>query len=526
MLMRGDFIRKIVDPKETVHADRLLSYGDVKYFDLLGWDPRGVNNTTPGFSCFPSHLNRQAWEAQDEAIGFALDDNKIFSEIWSRKRAHVESCTAYDPLRVGRTAGDKEHLGSYVSTAYVVRDMVEIIERHGEWREKQTVAHLGAFSCSTQKKQRILERTAWRKGDEQLQYWGFSYGFVWPRKYLEPQAYEVCRTFLGQAFASMQPHRVGRLVLDGVVDAPDYAATGWSTNLNDVDEILTNFTLNCYEAGPQLCSFFDEGGPLTIQANLDTLLQKLESAPVPAWTEQGPASISRSDTLMMIFQSIYSPTASFPMIANLLSDLSRGNGTAFAELKAVRYESSCARDGRPVITDTTDASGAIVCSDGDDLTGMSREDYLEYIRFLNRQSPYFGNGWALIKLPCLAYTIRAKWRFAGPFGTETAHPILFASQSLDPVTPFRNAVTAAKLFPKSAVVEATGMGHTTLAMPSVCTAKTIREYFQSGTLPENGKKCPVDVRPFDEGKRHAYEGADRELLDALVEIAKTWPWRS
>lgn len=325
----------------------------------------------------------------------------------------------------------------------------------------------------------------------------------------------------------MQPHRVRRLVLDGVVDAPDYAATGWSKNLNDIDKIITNFTVNCYEAGQHRCKFFDEGGSLKIQANLDAVLQKLESAPLPAWTGQGPTSITKSDILQMIMGHLYSPLVTFPHIAGILSDLSKGNGSAFAMMKSVRYESSCSRDGKPTLTDTEDSTLAIMCADGDDLTSMSQEDYLEYINLLNQQSSYFGNRWALIKLPCLGYTIRAKWRFAGPFGADTAHPILFASQSLDPVTPLRNAFAAAKLFPNSAVVEATGMGHTTVAMPSVCTAKTIREYFQTGALPENGKKCEVDVRPFDdlEGMKHGYEGADRELLDALVEIAETWPWK-
>ena len=172
----GDSVRKIVNPKGSVNPEPTLSFSNAKYFDLLSWDPRGVANTTPGFSCFPSHLNRQAWDAQGQAIGFGLDENNTVSKIWSREHAHGASCSRLDTLEVGGAAGDNEHLGKYVSTASVVRDMVEIIERHGEWRGKQAIAHIESSPCSKQDRQAILQRTAWRRGEEQLQYWGFSYG--------------------------------------------------------------------------------------------------------------------------------------------------------------------------------------------------------------------------------------------------------------------------------------------------------------------------------------------------------------
>lgn len=58
-------------------------------------------------------------------------------------------------------------------------------------------------------------------GAPMLQYLGFSYG-----------------TFLGNTFGSMFPDRVKRMVLDGVVDATDYTAQGWITNLQDTDKVM------------------------------------------------------------------------------------------------------------------------------------------------------------------------------------------------------------------------------------------------------------------------------------------------
>ena len=335
-------------------------------------------------------------------------------------------------------------------------------------------------------------------------------------------------SYLGQSFASMQPHRVGRVVLDGVVDADDYARVGWSTNLQDIDEITKNFTTECYEAGPSKCRIFDPKGPPQIYQNILSTLQEVKTNPIPTWTAQGPATISDSDALLMIFLNWYSPMASFGETASLLADLSQRNGSAFAARLAINYEQSCPlpSSAKKSRTDSTDAGMAILCSDGDSLANRTQQDFKAYISLLHTQSPLLSDYWPAIPLSCYAYTVRAKWRFPGPFGAaHTAHPILFASQTFDPVTPLRNAVSASRLFPGSAVVEAIGMGHTTLAMPSVCAMKHIRKYFQTGEVgPLSGTRCPVDVRGFGAGVpmvMGTFTNEDRVLVEALVEIAMT-----
>ena len=72
-----------------------------------------------------------------------------------------------------------------------------------------------------------------------------------------------------------------------------------------------------------------------------------------------------------------------------------------------------------------------------------------------------------------------------------------------------------------------GLGHTTLAMPSVCAMKYIRKYFQTGELPASGTRCPVDMGGFDDVALRGRKGEEEEevLLDALVQIARTWPYK-
>jgi hypothetical protein len=59
-------------------------------------------------------------------------------------------------------------------------------------------------------------------------------------------------------------------------------------------------------------------------------------------------------------------------------------------------------------------------------------------------------------------------------------------------------------------------------MPSICTAKTIRKYFQTGALPDHGKICPVYERPFGlpgNSTSLPLEFGDDILLEALRALA-------
>lgn len=65
-----------------------------------------------------------------------------------------------------------------------------------------------------------------------------------------------------------------------------------------------------------------------------------------------------------------------------------------------------------------------------------------------------------------------------------------------------------------------------LAAPSLCTAKYVREYFEDGTLPEEGTVCEVDGLPFIgavNGEANAMSVEDRELLDALRGLGEAIP---
>ena len=53
------------DPKET-GAEAREGTG-TKYFDIIGFDPRGVGSTTPPVMCFPDPVSQRNWELQVSA---------------------------------------------------------------------------------------------------------------------------------------------------------------------------------------------------------------------------------------------------------------------------------------------------------------------------------------------------------------------------------------------------------------------------------------------------------------------------
>ena len=66
---------------------------DSLYFDIIGFDPRGVNNTTPQFSCFPSLLSKVNFGLQAEADGILGSSADSLMRNWQRAAALSQSCS-------------------------------------------------------------------------------------------------------------------------------------------------------------------------------------------------------------------------------------------------------------------------------------------------------------------------------------------------------------------------------------------------------------------------------------------------
>lgn len=350
-------------------------------------------------------------------------------------------------------------------------------------------------------------------GQRDMYYWGFSYG-----------------TTLGQTYAQMYPERVGRLAIDGVSNLDEWynSSTIFSEEVfTDTDTIFAGFAEECIKH-KQDCPLssvkdktFDSAGEL--KEHLDEFLVHLEENPIPVYVNSSLyGSVTRQKLVTNgIFFALYNP-ATWPVLANDLAELLNGNATpAFIAYSPSRVASILQDDSNTFVVNNDDrASGKNAPAHGiHDIYNLTRS--LPNRSYL--MSKYTGSGiydrasW-LIKT---SHDFHPRYSHENP-PVRTAHPLLVLSTTFDPVCPLISAKKAWKSFEGAGFVEQKSYGHCTLSMPSLCTAKHVRRYFNEGKLPDEYTTCEIDGDYFVKNPSSLFASSedDNELLESLQTLAE------
>lgn len=182
-LLRGDMLQNLID------------IPDKKYYEILSFDPRGIGNSVPRIDCFPD-LSGNIRQLETLVNGAADLSPASLSLGIAAAKADALQCEAQHGKFL-----------SYVGTPNIARDMLAIVDKVDELRRKTDAESKLEHSVEEgPDRLELRSMTMESDGTARLQYLGISYG-----------------TLLGNYFASMFPGRVGRMVLDGVVDVDDYA---------------------------------------------------------------------------------------------------------------------------------------------------------------------------------------------------------------------------------------------------------------------------------------------------------------
>jgi pimeloyl-ACP methyl ester carboxylesterase len=263
-----------------------FGYADIQekigtQFSIVGIDPRGVANSGPSSDCFPgfSHIARNSYVADvnsipDTTSDYALRQNHEYMKGYGRWCSSVYA--------VNQTA-------KYAGTVATAQDMLHYIELDAE-----------------------------QKGNDpkeaKLFFYGISYG-----------------TALGSTFASLYPDRIGRMIIDGVVDTEDHFNGGWETSIVDNDKVVQQFFKKCFEAGPELCHFHRNASSWTeLEERFQALFEHLKQHPI--------AVGSLAETQALLPQNLTLTPALFTW--KDLTDIMFGTlyiltPTAYAELDAI-----------------------------------------------------------------------------------------------------------------------------------------------------------------------------------------------
>lgn len=460
-----------------------------KHYEIISFDPRGVENTTPRADCFGlSHsLARDAMMLEERGIG-GMDTSKT-----GLKRA-LALADGFGTLCEDAVLDDD--IMGYVSTASVARDIVEIADRVEELRQagEKAIPHDGT-------ERPLLEEI--RMKPSRVLYWGFSYG-----------------TVLGNTLASLFPGRMGRVILDGVVDIYDYMSGSWLRNLWDTEKIVRYFYDACFEAGDD-CPLWSERDTSSedIQGRIEKLISDLDRKPKVVIAKDQASSIrviTGHDVRLVFRDPVYSPwPTAFRRLATALAEALNGNFSLIGPdtYPSVPLQDACGRNSKS----PGDAQSAIRCGDAryfnseDRPIGANLSFWQNYVDEVASQSPTLGPFWASIASKCAGWRIEPKWGFKGPWttppadsgleGDAPAAPILFTSSRLDPVTPLENAFRMSSDHPGSSVLVLDTVGHCAEGNGwSECFNKAIRAYLDDGILPENGTVCAdTTCKPFVEG---------------------------
>ncbi|PWJ08678.1 peptidase [Streptomyces sp. NWU49] len=373
-------------------------------YDLVSWDPRGVA-ASEGVRC---RSDREIQAAESSVDGTP--------DTPAEERTYFED--AADFGKGCQKAAGK--LMAHVSTTDTARDMDRI--------------------------RQVL-------GDDELNYFGISYG-----------------TELGGVYAHLFPKKVGRMTLDAVVD-PSADTVGHAKNQTRGFQLALDNYLKSTGRDPEQGS-----------REIADLLERIDAEPLP--TSSSGRKLTQTLALTGIVLPLYSQ-ASWPALTSALRAAEEGDGSKLLAL-ADGYND---RDASGRYGTTTHSQRVISCLD--DRQRPTAAQARKLLPEFEEISPVFG---AFLGWDTAGWC--HDWPVPGQHDTPEvsapgAAPILVIGNTGDPATPYEGARRMADELGEDVGVVLTwkGEGHGAYGSGSDCVDSAVNAYLLDGTVPEDGKVC-------------------------------------
>ncbi|KAE9378638.1 hypothetical protein N431DRAFT_363260 [Stipitochalara longipes BDJ] len=440
-------------------------------FDVLGWDPRGVNTSLPAVSCFPFDADRDRWSLLAEQA----------REVSPSPKAQLEFADALYESTFHSCWERQGDLPRFLTTSFVARDLEEIRKAIGE---------------------------------DELTGYLVSYG-----------------TGIGQTYANMFPDSVGRMILDGTEYVRDHrllGGFGWTALDNGTDAWHDGFLGECLNAGPDNCALAKpkQNEIVTLPGlvkRMETLIDSLIHRPIPGYTSSsGPSLVTYSRLVDALYGSMYNAN-SWPALAQMLFELEDGNSTlATAFLDRWEYDPTlpCPIASKPSSDELT---SMVICGDSYDAPQPIGLDWwVDLWAEMTSKSWIAGNGRFYSVFPCRHFS--DYWTpaevYRGDLNHTLKNPVLLIGETYDPATPLRNGRRLLNEMGQNArLIAHHGYGHSSRDT-SNCTDSIAKAFILDGKLPEDSETaCYANEKPYLYGKDKA-KVESNELWDPISDWRK------
>ncbi|KAI8587214.1 Alpha/Beta hydrolase protein [Geranomyces variabilis] len=390
-------------------------------------------------------------------------------------------------------AGDKEMAALRLASDSVV---VAGCETHSGWL-------LPYMTTSAVARDMDLLREA--MGLDEMRYWGFSYG-----------------TQLGTVYANMFPDRVGRMVLDGVVDPVMWVGLRKDDSLMDTEAEIDALGKLCSAAGRDRCALANATTTSTepVSKLIRDYISKLRLAPIAVTAGENPGLLTSTHVRFALFESLYKPRNFAKLAAALKSAIVDSDPRELYALAVPPLFDDVEVDSEML------ANMAVRCGDrsGPATPRLTAEDVLKDVKRNAKLSPLAGAGWSWSASPCVAWNVTVQEPYEGPWNAITKNKLLIIGNDLDPVTPVAHAEKLFDLFTSRSArfLRHKGLGHCSTAQGSLCTIKNIRRYFAvdgRGADEVEDVSCSVDEDLFPGAVSAQRVDIDEQrLLDAIKAV--------
>jgi pimeloyl-ACP methyl ester carboxylesterase len=424
-------------------ADTVFSAAIRKHFDLVTWDPRGVEYSTP-VNCFASAAASQSYFSNLPVFPYPQSGEPAYFKLNAELGKDCKQRSGF--------------LLPHVSSADTASDLDLIRQDLGE---------------------------------KKLSYLGFSYGTVIGATYanmfpshVRAMVLDGTLDFIGNATG----HKTGEgasLPVD-VRQGVDKAGR----------DVFGRFLTLCAQAGSK-CAF--SGG--NVQAKWTALLSRARAGQLSyqelmilAYYDM-EAPIADWPGLAQDLQSLYTSTSAGRVLpARRAAGLARAARRAARQGLAPPTAGAASLAGAGYAANRQDAYYAIQCADS--LAPRKTSVYHNLAISEDKKVPGFGRLIVYDMMPCASWPAMHTDAYDGPWGRSRA-TILVINASHDPITPIWGARTAVSELHNARLLTVDGDGHTSMFVePSPCRQAAEAAYLTSLKLPQKGTVCPVSRLPW------------------------------